>query len=221
MKNKLANLEKDLEYTFKDKNLLIKALTHTSSSQENNEVLEFLGDSVLNLIVTELLLEKFPNENEGFLSLMRSKLVSRKILNKIANGFKLEEFLILGESFKNQKIPEDLLGNALEAILGSIFLEKGLLPVRKVIKIFFKKEIASLSESDLKNSKTILQEYCQKNNLNLPSYCEIKKDERINSFVVICLINEDLQSLGYGKNLKYAELDAAKKVMKKIKIING
>ena len=61
MKNKLANLEKNLEYTFKDKNLLIKALTHTSSSQENNEVLEFLGDSVLNLIVTELLLEKFPN----------------------------------------------------------------------------------------------------------------------------------------------------------------
>ena len=109
MKNKLANLEKNLEYTFKDKNLLIKALTHTSSSQENNEVLEFLGDSVLNLIVTELLLEKFPNENEGFLSLMRSKLVSRKILNKIANDFKLEEFLILGESFKNQKIPEDLL----------------------------------------------------------------------------------------------------------------
>ena len=88
MKNKLANLEKDLEYTFKDKNLLIKALTHTSSSQENNEVLEFLGDSVLNLIVTELLLEKFPNENAGFLSLMRSKLVSRKILNKIANDFK-------------------------------------------------------------------------------------------------------------------------------------
>ena len=68
MKKKLANLEKDLEYTFEDKNLLIKALTHTSSSQENNEVLEFLGDSVLNLIVTELLLEKFPNENEGFLS---------------------------------------------------------------------------------------------------------------------------------------------------------
>ena len=127
MKNKLANFEKNLEYTFKDKNLLIKALTHTSGSQENNEVLEFLGDSVLNLIVTELLLEKFPNENEGFLSLMRSKLVSRKILNKLANGFKLEDFLILGESFKNQEIPEDLLGNALEAILGSIFLENGLL----------------------------------------------------------------------------------------------
>ena len=163
MKNKLANLEKNLEYTFKDKNLLIKALTHTSSSQENNEVLEFLGDSVLNLIVSELLLEKFPDENEGFLSLMRSKLVSRKILNKIANDFKLEDFLILGESFKNQKIPEDLLGNALEAILGSIFLEKGLQPLRKIFKKNFNKEISLLSKSDLKNSKTILQEYCQKN----------------------------------------------------------
>ena len=140
MKNKLANFEKNLEYTFKDKNLLIKALTHTSSSQENNEVLEFLGDSVLNLIVTELLLEKFPNENEGFLSLMRSKLVSRKILNKLANGFKLEDFLILGESFKNQEIPEDLLGNALEAILGSIFLENGLQPLRKIFKKKFNKK---------------------------------------------------------------------------------
>ena len=78
-----------------------------------------------------------------------------------------------------------------------------------------------LSESDLKNSKTILQEYCQKNKFNLPSYYEIKKNEKINSFVVICRLNEDLQSLGYGKNLKYAELDAAKNVMKKIKIING
>lgn len=221
MKNKLANLEKDLEYTFKDKNLLIKALTHTSSSQENNEVLEFLGDSVLNLIVTELLLEKFPNENEGFLSLMRSKLVSRKILNKIANDFKLEEFLILGESFKNQKIPEDLLGNALEAILGSIFLEKGLQPLRKIFKKNFNKEISLLSKSDLKNSKTILQEYCQKNKFNLPTYNQIEKDEKLNSFVVICRLNEDLQSEGHGKNLKFAEQDAAEKLIKEIKIING
>ncbi|MEC7787574.1 MAG: ribonuclease III, partial [Pseudomonadota bacterium] len=194
MKNKLANFEKNLEYTFKDKNLLIKALTHTSSSQENNEVLEFLGDSVLNLIVTELLLEKFPNENEGFLSLMRSKLVSRKILNKLANGFKLEDFLILGESFKNQEIPEDLLGNALEAILGSIFLENGLQPLRKIFKKKFNKEISLLSKSDLKNSKTILQEYCQKNKFNLPTYNQIEKDEKLNSFVVICRLNEDLQS---------------------------
>jgi len=221
MKNKLANFEKNLEYTFKDKNLLIKALTHTSSSQENNEVLEFLGDSVLNLIVTELLLEKFPNENEGFLSLMRSKLVSRKILNKIANDFKLEEFLILGESFKNQKIPEDLLGNALEAILGSIFLEKGLQPLRKIFKKNFNKEISLLSKSDLKNSKTILQEYCQKNKFNLPTYNQIKKDEKLNSFVVICRLNEDLQSVGQGKNLKCAEQDAAEKLIKEIKIING
>ena len=219
--NKLANLEKDLEYTFEDKNLLIKALTHTSSSQENNEVLEFLGDSVLNLIVTELLLEKFPNENEGFLSLMRSKLVSRKILNKIANDFKLEEFLILGESFKNQKIPEDLLGNALEAILGSIFLEKGLQPLRKIFKKNFNKEISLLSKSDLKNSKTILQEYCQKNKFNLPTYNQIEKDEKLNSFVVICRLNEDLQSEGHGKNLKCAEQDAAEKLIKEIKIING
>ena len=221
MKNKLANFEKNLEYTFKDKNLLIKALTHTSSSQENNEVLEFLGDSVLNLIVTELLLEKFPNENEGFLSLMRSKLVSRKILNKLANGFKLKDFLILGESFKNQEIPEDLLGNALEAILGSIFLEKGLQPLRKIFKKKFNKEISLLSKSDLKNSKTILQEYCQKNKFNLPTYNQIEKDEKLNSFVVICRLNEDLQSIGHGKNLKYAEQDAAQKLIKEIKIING
>lgn len=221
MKYKLAGLEENLKYSFKDKNLLIKALTHTSSSQENNEVLEFLGDSVINLIISELLIGKFPNKNEGVLSLMRSKLVSREMLNKIAKDLQLKDYIILGESFKNQKIPEDLLGNALEAILGSIFLEKGLLPVRKVIKFFFYKEIMLLSESDLKNSKTILQEYCQKNKFNLPSYYEIKKNEKINSFVVICRLNEDLQSLGYGKNLKYAELDAAKNVMKKIKIING
>ena len=156
MKGKIAVLEENLQYSFKDKNLLIKALTHISSSQENNEVLEFLGDSVINLIISELLIEKFPSKNEGFLSLMRSKLVSREMLNKIAKDLQLKDYIILGESFKNQKITEDLLGNALEAILLSSNIE-----LHKVIQQM-SKELGKNSDHKLPITQKDLKELVKK-----------------------------------------------------------
>ena len=220
MINSLENLEKKLGYAFDKKDLLKKALTHISKSDENNETLEFLGDAVINLSISDLIIKNFPNDDEGTLSLMRSKLVSRDTLNKIGKEIKLNEFIICGESFKNQALPENILGNALEAIFGAIYQEKGFEISNKIVANLFTKNIELIIPEDLKNTKNILQEYCQKNGLGLPSYNQILKNEKKDSFSVVCKMNEDLYSIGYGKKLKLAEQDAALKLLKQIGILD-
>ena len=220
MINSLENLEKKLGYAFDKKDLLKKALTHISKSNENNETLEFLGDAVINLSISDLIIKNFPNVDEGILSLMRSKLVSRDTLNKIGKEIKLNEFIICGESFKNQTLPENILGNALEAIFGAIYQEKGFEISKKIVVNLFAKKIELIIPEDLKNTKNILQEYCQKNGLGLPSYNQILKIEKKDSFSVVCKMNEDLYSIGYGKKLKLAEQDAALKLINQIGILD-
>ena len=220
MINSLENLEKKLGYAFGKKDLLKKALTHISKSNENNETLEFLGDAVINLSISDLIIKNFPNVDEGILSLMRSKLVSRDTLNKIGKEIKLNEFIICGESFKNQTLPENILGNALEAIFGAIYQEKGFEISKKIVTNLFAKKIELIIPEDLKNTKNILQEYCQKNGLGLPSYNQILKIEKKDSFSVVCKMNEDLYSIGYGKKLKLAEQDAALKLINQIGILD-
>ena len=220
MINSLENLEKKLGYAFDKKDLLKKALTHISKSNENNETLEFLGDAVINLSISDLIIKNFPNVDEGVLSLMRSKLVSRDTLNKIGKEIKLNEFIICGESFKNQTLPENILGNALEAIFGAIYQEKGFETSKKIVTNLFAKKIELIIPEDLKNTKNILQEYCQKNGLGLPSYNQILKNEKKDSFSVVCKMNEDLYSIGYGKKLKLAEQDAALKLINQIGILD-
>lgn len=220
MINSLENLEKKLGYAFDKKDLLKKALTHISKSNENNETLEFLGDAVINLSISDLIIKNFPNDDEGILSLIRSKLVSRDTLNKIGKEIKLNEFIICGESFKNQALPENILGNALEAIFGAIYQEKGFEISNKIVANLFTKNIELIIPENLKNTKNILQEYCQKNGLELPSYNQILKNGKKDSFSVVCKMSEHLYSIGYGKKLKLAEQDAALKLIKQIGILD-
>ena len=220
MINSLENLEIKLGYAFDKKDLLKKALTHISKSNENNETLEFLGDAVINLSISDLIIKNFPNVDEGILSLMRSKLVSRDTLNKIGKEIKLNEFIICGESFKNQTLPENILGNALEAIFGAIYQEKGFETSKKIVINLFAKKIELIIPEDLKNTKNTLQEYCQKNGLGLPTYNQILKNAKKDSFSVVCKMNEHLFSIGYGKKLKLAEQDAALKLINQIGILD-
>ena len=215
MNKDFKKLEKNLGYSFQKKETLVKALTHVSKSKENNEVFEFLGDSVLNLIISQILVEKFSMEDEGTLSLMRSKLVSRTTLNKIAKKLELDSFIITGDSLAGQETPENILGNALEAIFGAVYKESGLEFIRKIIETTFTREIELLREGNLKNSKTLLQEYCQKNKFSLPTYNQIEKKENIYTFIVTCKL-DDSSSEGFGKSLKLAEQDAAARLLKKI-----
>ena len=141
-------------------------------------------------------------------------------MNKIGKEIKLNEFIICGESFKNQTLPENILGNALEAIFGAIYQEKGFETSKKIVVNLFAKKIELIIPEDLKNTKNILQEYCQKNGLGLPSYNQILKNEKKDSFSVFCKMNENLYSIGYGKKLKLAEQDAALKLINQIGILD-
>ena len=216
MNKDFKKLEKNLGYSFQKKETLVKALTHVSKSKENNEVFEFLGDSVLNLIISQILVEKFSMDDEGTLSLMRSKLVSRTTLNKIAKKLELDSFIIKGDSLAGQETPENILGNSLEAIFGAVYKESGLEFIQKIIETTFAKEIELLREGNLKNSKTLLQEYCQKNKFSLPTYNQIEKKENIYPFIVTCKLDESSSCEGFGKSLKLAEQDAAARLLKKI-----
>ena len=141
MNKDFKKLEKNLGYSFQKKETLVKALTHVSKSKENNEVFEFLGDSVLNLIISQILVEKFSMEDEGTLSLMRSKLVSRTTLNKIAKKLELDSFIIKGDSLAGQETPENILGNSLEAIFGAVYKESGLSLYKKLLKLLLRKRL--------------------------------------------------------------------------------
>ena len=216
MNKDFKKLEKNLGYSFQKKETLVKALTHVSKSKENNEVFEFLGDSVLNLVISQILVEKFSMDDEGTLSLMRSKLVSRTTLNRVAKKLELDSFIITGDSLAGQETPENILGNALEAIFGAVYKESGLEFIRKIIETTFTREIELLREGNLKNSKTLLQEYCQKNKFSLPTYSQIEKKENIYPFIVTCKLDESSSCEGFGKSLKLAEQDAAARLLKKI-----
>ena len=103
MTNNLNSLEKTLNYSFKNQSYLTKALTHSSKSKDNNERLEYLGDAVINLAVSEHLIKNFSDLDEGSLSILRAKLVSRDTLSKLASNIELESYLIMGKSLSNQK----------------------------------------------------------------------------------------------------------------------
>ena len=103
MTNNLNSLEKTLNYSFKNQSYLTKALTHSSKSKDNNERLEYLGDAVINLAVSEHLIKNFSDLDEGSLSILRAKLVSRDTLSRLASNIELESYLIMGKSLSNQE----------------------------------------------------------------------------------------------------------------------
>jgi len=211
-------LSKKLKYSFKDKELLLLALTHKSFSNENNERLEFFGDAILGLFVSEILFTTFPHLAEGRLTQLRSKIVERKVLNEVGNDLNLIKFIKLGPS--EVSVNNSIQGNTLEALLGAIYLDGGFHKCSKVIKQLFKKKIENLDPSkDMRDSKTRLQEYTQQKGYKLPKYTlESSKAHKEKKFLeVVCEIKDlDLRQYGKGKNRKEAEMIAAKRILKKI-----
>src|SRR3954447_9532463 len=162
-----------LGYEPRDRALFVIALTHRSADGPNNERLEFLGDSVLNLLLSERLYREFPGASEGDLSRLRARLVSEEPLAGIAQSMQLGELLLLGSGelktggFRRQSI----LADAFEALCGAMYLDGGLEAVRGHIGPLFESRIAALPEpASLKDPKTRLQEYLQANGHSLPVY---------------------------------------------------
>lgn len=173
MRENLKILEKKLNYQFQDKQLLIQALTHRSYSAQNNERLEFLGDAALETVSSIILFNKFPQAAEGILSKMRTIIVNTKSLAKVANQLNLGNYLFLGdgELKSGGHRRENILADAVEAIIGAIFLEQGFVACEKFISFHFAEIIESITENTiLKDPKTKLQEFLQGRGLPLPNY---------------------------------------------------
>ena len=217
-----------LGYTFKRADLLQKALTHKSFSNEkrlgkleNNERLEFLGDAVLELCVTELLIQHFPSDPEGVLSSKRSQLVNEITLAKLAEELELHKVLQLGKGERqtNGHLKPRLLASALEALFGAIYLDGGFSVAQKYIKTVFEKTLQELEEVDShKDYKTRLQELIQKEHRITPKYSLEKTEgpEHKKQFFVKVQVNGETLASGEGKSKKEAEQKAAEEAWKEL-----
>ena len=210
--------EQMFHYRFKDDILLQTALTHRSHSANNNERLEFLGDAVLDLVISELLYQFYSEQTEGSLSRMRSSLVKGDTLAALAKELDLGEYLVLGkgENTSGGRERLSLLSNALEAVIGAIFLDGGYLEAKNAIIKIFDARIQVLDpKSEHKDHKSILQEKLQAMKQQLPEYSLIRSEGNHNkSFIVQCSIKSgEIVTQASGKTLRVAEQQAASKAL--------
>lgn len=227
MSASLARLERQLGHTFKDQELMILALTHRSFAGRNNERLEFLGDAILNFVAGEALFERFPLAREGQLSRLRARLVKGETLAILARGFDLGEYLRLGsgELKSGGFRRESILADALEALIGAIYLDAGMAVARERVLAWLTNELESLTLVDTnKDPKTRLQEFLQSRACDLPRYevVDIQGDPHCRTFVVECqitLLND--KTLGQGASRRIAEQVAAAAALIALGVENG
>ncbi|PTR17391.1 MULTISPECIES: ribonuclease III [unclassified Nitrosospira] len=203
-------------YTFDDPGLLRQALTHRSHSLPHNERLEFLGDSVLNCAVAGLIFRHFPHLTEGNLSRVRANLVNQQALANVAHMLELGKLIRFGEGelkTGGDRRPSTL-ADALEAVLGAIYLDSGFAAAEKVVVALFTPLLQNLDERTLgKDPKTLLQEYLQSRRLALPQYSVIATSGEAHQqrFTVECIIAKpSMRTVGEGASRRRAEQEAAK-----------
>ena len=219
----MEKLQKNLSYQFSDIELLNKALTHRSVSKQNNERLEFLGDSVLGSIISEELYSRHSNIDEGQLSRLRSHLVRGNTLANLAKKLDISENLRLGQGelksggFRR----ESILADTFEAILGAVFLDSDYLTVKKVVLNLFSDLLNEVkSEESLKDFKTQLQEMLQKKGYDLPKYelIQTKGKDHNAVFYVSCHVEAlKIKVEKNAKSIKRAEQACAQSILEEIK----
>ena len=226
MKNE--ELEKKIKYSFKNSNILEIALTHSSYSNEakgnlkNNERLEFLGDSVISLIVANHLFEIFPEEAEGELTKVRAFFVCDNSLSKFAEKINLGEYLKIGkgeEQAGGRKRPS-ILEDAFEALVGALYLDGGFAVAKNFVLGFLPKQIDIKKIESLTDYKTKLQEIIQKEKQNLNVEYVLAKEtgpDHNKSFKINLNVNKKTIGSGSGKSKKRAEQNAAKNALKNLK----
>lgn len=224
----LANLEKIINYTFRNKMVATVALTHTSHDKMQHEDLsfermEFLGDAVLGLLVSEHIFHKYPDYSEGELSKLKAKIVSRKYLNLKAKEIELQKFLLLNlDASTNRSISvSSVLGNAMESLICAIFLDGGFQPTKKFIEKFILAEARNfISDQNLKNYKSILQEYFQSKGKEVPKYniTSEKGPEHKKEFTAEVFWENRSFGKGKGTTKKEAHQNAAKRACEKLNL---
>ena len=212
MKINYQTLEKKIKINFKDKDLLVRSLTHKSYNKEiNNEKLEFLGDRVLGLVIAKKLLEIYPNEKEGILDKKFASLVNKKTCLQVGRNINLEKY-ILTFNPKNRKIKieDKVIADCCEALIGAIYLDKGFVAVEKIILYLWKKKIEESVITEI-DAKTKLQEFSLKKFKKLPIYKLISNTGPRHKPIFkvgVKLVNSKFY-VSEGKSKKDAEQNAA------------
>ncbi len=221
--NSYSQLEKCLDYQFKNKDLIIEALTHKSYKKPyNNERLEFLGDAVLNLIVGEYLYKKFPTSNEGDLSKIRASLVNETGFTKLANDIKLGDYIFISSAEERNKgrTKASILSDAFEAIMGAIYLESGLEVLKPIILKLLENSYDKINLDVLfSDYKTALQEITQAKFASIPEY-KIEGSygpDHKKEFEVSIWIDDKHYGTAKGKSKKLAQQSVAKIAIDKLK----
>ncbi|WP_206483614.1 ribonuclease III [Thalassotalea sp. G2M2-11] len=215
----LKRLTQKLGYQFNEPSLLLQALTHRSAKGTHNERLEFLGDSILGFVIAQTLFEKFPKENEGDLTRMRSSLVKGVTLAEIARSFDLGEHLILGpgELKSGGHRRDSILEDAVEAIIGAVFLDSDIATCKQLVLTWFEQRLNAIKPGQAqKDPKTRLQEYLQARKIPLPLYevVETSGQSHNQEFTVKCTTSEiAAEVITKGTSRRKAEQAAASKLL--------
>jgi len=223
----LDSLQKRVRVKFNNKSLLNRAMTHRSYVNESgtpikdNERLEYLGDSVLALVVNEYLFKRFEEYPEGALAKIKSAAVSESTLAKISNDINLGSYILMGrgEEQSGGRVRDSILANTLEALFGALYLDSGLKECKRVILALLRDDIERIDRlSYLRDPKTTLQEYVQKKYKDRPVYevIEEKGPDHQKEFTVRLVINGSGVATGTGNSKRKAEMDAARKVLEQM-----
>ena len=218
-----ARLEENLGYTFKDKQLLKTALTHSSYANEShdgspsNERLEFLGDSVLSIIVSDHIYKRY-NTPEGELTKLRASLVCEASLYEFAKQLDIGSFMLLGRGERNHKGGErpSILADAFEAVLAAVYLDGGMEPASELVLRFVKEDLNHREKISFRDYKTKLQEVIQKNPEERLEYVLVDESgpDHDKQFTVELRLNSNVIASGTGKSKKAAEQSAAAEALK-------
>lgn len=217
MSHRKPTLEETIGYVFKNRELYNQAVTHSSCFNEkrdarrsDNEKLEFLGDAILNTVISIILYKRFRGRDEGFLSNARSSLVKRETLTAIAKEINLDQHMSYGNG--DGVVPEEskVLSNMVEALIGALYLDSGIRNSAKVIRKLFSSYFTEEKLTE-KNPKNILQELSQKKWGVLPRYKFPRRTK--DGFAVIVFIGKDHKARGTGKSKKEAEQSAARNLL--------
>lgn len=224
----LEALQKTIGVSFANIALLEQALVHRSFLNENpyfplptNERLEFLGDAVLNLVIAESLYHQFSHLSEGELTQVRASLICKETLAHLASSLKLGNYLYLGrgEEISGGREKQTNLANALEAVIGAIFLDQGLAPAKEfILKLLTPQLLRTKQEGITLNYKTLLQEYTQAEYQQTPVYRlrETTGPDHKKSFKVEVILGDKILGVGSGKSKQAAEMEAARSAWEKL-----
>lgn len=219
----LNTLEKKIGYKFKNIAHLYLALTHSSSTNgesESNERMEFLGDGILDLIISEYLYHRFPEFDEGKLTQIKSGVVSTSGLTNVMQEFEIREFIILGKGIHNKKnIPPRIYANCFESIVSALYLDGGFDSAKKFVLEQLSGKINNVLECPSeRNYKSILQHFTQDERGITPTYKVVNESgpDHLKTFEVVAIIGGETYSVATGKTKKMAEQAAAANVLEEI-----